>query len=327
VLRLAAEHDIDLTLVQGSGIEGRVTRQDVMAYIENPVMHTVPPGAESGVVGVSQPQETHATSSPPPTAPAPAGTPTANQNASAPAAGEASPPASACDEHVPLTPTRRTIAARMLESQQTVPPAWMVVEADVSGLVALRERAKPAFEQSEGVGLTYMPFFVQAIVGALKEHRAINSTYGDGEIVIHARYDIGIAVAADAGLVVPVLRDADRKSITGLAHELHDLGAKARARKLSVDEMRAPTFTIDNTGAFGSIVSQPIVPPGQAAIITTEAVRRELRVREDGSFAARSVMNLCISFDHRVLDGAQAGAFMQAVRRRLEAYAAGDEVW
>ncbi|HEY7801323.1 MAG TPA: dihydrolipoamide acetyltransferase family protein, partial [Dehalococcoidia bacterium] len=230
------------------------------------------------------------------------------------------------DERIALTPTRRTIAARMLESQQTVPPAWMVVEADVSGLVALRERRKAAFEQAERVSLTYMPFFVQAIVGALKEHPLLNSAYGDSEIVVHHQYDIGVAVAAESGLVVPVVRDADRKSITGLAHELRELGDKARARKLNIEEMRAPTFTIDNTGAFGSIVSQPIVPPGQAAIITTEAVRRELRIQDDGSFAARSVMNLCISFDHRALDGAQAGAFMQAVRRRLEAYGPDDDV-
>lgn len=227
------------------------------------------------------------------------------------------------DELVPLTPTRRTIAARMLESQRTVPPAWMMIEADVSGLVALRADAKAAFERQEGIALTYMPYFVEAIVAALKEHPHVNSTYEDRGLVLHRRYDIGVAVAVESGLVVPVVRDADRKSIVGLAHELHALGTKARARRLSVDEMRAPTFTVDNTGSFGSIVSQPIVPPGQAAIITTEAIRRELRVAIDGSFGVRSVMNLCISFDHRALDGAQGGAFMQAVRRRLEAYRAG----
>jgi 2-oxoisovalerate dehydrogenase E2 component (dihydrolipoyl transacylase) len=307
-----------------------VTRQDVVAYIESPVMHTVPPGAESGVVGVSQREQrreqaedrrqaAQGRSEPPAT----------ERNREAGTHRPAAPtvaPVDERDERVALTPTRRTIAARMLESQQTVPPAWMVVEADVSGLVALRERRKAAFEQAERVSLTYMPFFVQAIVGALKEHPLLNSAYGDSEIVVHHQYDIGVAVAAESGLVVPVVRDADRKSITGLAHELRELGDKARARKLNIEEMRAPTFTIDNTGAFGSIVSQPIVPPGQAAIITTEAVRRELRIQDDGSFAARSVMNLCISFDHRALDGAQAGAFMQAVRRRLEAYGADDDV-
>ncbi|MHB8684603.1 MAG: dihydrolipoamide acetyltransferase family protein [Dehalococcoidia bacterium] len=308
VLRLASEHGIDLALVQGTGIDGRVTRQDVTAYAANPVMHTVPPDAGAGVVGVSQPAAAQ-------------GAPETPRRQA-----EAVAEAGTGDERVPLTPTRRTIAARMLQSQQTVPPAWMMVEADVTALVALRARLKADFERSEGVALTYMPFFVQAISGALKQHPVINSSFGDGEIVVHHRYDIGIAVAVDSGLVVPVIRAADRKSIAGLAHELHELGAKARARKLTIEDMRGPTFTIDNTGSFGSIVSQPIVPPGQAAIITTEAVRRELRVAADGSFAVRAVMNLCISFDHRALDGAQAGAFMQAVRQRLEAYQADDLV-
>jgi len=310
VLRLAAEHGIDLALVQGSGIGGRVTRQDVLAYIENPVLHTVPPAPGEGVVGA-----------PPAVAPPPARMP-APPSPQPGADGSSAPDA----ERVPLTPTRRTIAARMLESQQTIPPAWMMIEADVTGLVALRGRVKTEFERREGVPLTYMPFFVQAITSALKRHPALNSTFGDGEIVVHGRYDIGVAVAVDSGLVVPVLRDADRLSLTGLAHLLHELGEKARSRRLTVDDMRAPTFTIDNTGAFGTIASQPIVPPGQAAIITTEAVRQELRPTADGGFAARSVMNLCISFDHRALDGAQAGAFMRDVRQRLEARKADDEI-
>ncbi len=301
VLKLAAEHDIDLALVRGTGIEGRVTRQDVLAYIENPVAHTVAPAEGEGVVGAR---------------PKPAAEASKSSTATPPSAPESAP----SDERVPLTPTRRTIAQRMLQSHQTVPVAWMVVEADVSGLVAVRERAKEEFQRREGVALSYMPFFVQAIVGALKQHPEINATFDDDAIVVHRRCDIGIAVAAESGLVVPVIRDADRKSIVGLAHELDDLGAKARARKLTVDDMRNATFTIDNTGAFGSVVSQPIVPPGQAAIITTEAIRRELCATGDASFAVRSVMNLCISFDHRALDGAQAGAFMRDVKLTLEAF-------
>jgi 2-oxoisovalerate dehydrogenase E2 component (dihydrolipoyl transacylase) len=167
-----------------------------------------------------------------------------------------------------------------------------------------------------------MPFFVQAIVAALKQHAALNATFTDAGVQVHRRYDIGIAVAAEAGLVVPVIRDAGDKSVAGLAREIDALGAKAHARKLTVDDMRGATFTVDNTGAFGSIISQPIVPVGQAAIITTEVIRRELRVLSDGSFAVRSVMNLCISFDHRALDGAEAGAFMRAVTERLEATSA-----
>jgi 2-oxoisovalerate dehydrogenase E2 component (dihydrolipoyl transacylase) len=280
-----------------------VTRQDVMRYIENPALHTVAPPSSAGVVGVER-SATHtaARTSPPRT-----------QAQRASIEGGTT---------TPLTPTRRTIAARMSESHQTIPVAWMAIEADVTGLVALRDRAKDDFQRAEGVKLTFMPFFVQAIVAALKQHRAINATYVDAGITQHAAFDMGIAVATESGLVVPVVREAGNKSIAGLAREIDALGARARARKLTVDEMRGATLTIDNTGAFGSILSKPIVPVGQVAIITTEAIRRELRPLVGDAFGARSVMNLCISFDHRALDGAEAGAFMQAVKANLESYSA-----
>jgi 2-oxoisovalerate dehydrogenase E2 component (dihydrolipoyl transacylase) len=302
VLRLAAEHQIDLSLVRGSGIEGRVTRQDVMRYIENPALHTVAPGAGEGVVGAEKRRSSAPASRPAEAAAAPDGTVT------------------------PLTPIRRTIAAHMTEAHRTIPAAWMAVEADVTGLVALRDRVKEEFQRSERVRLTYMPFFVQAIVGALKEHPYMNATFTEDGITAHARQHIGIAVATEAGLVVPVIRDAGDKSIAGLARELEALGEKARARKLTIEEMRGATFTVDNTGAFGSVLSQPIVPVGQAAIITTEAIRRELRPAGD-AFGVRSVVNLCISIDHRALDGAQAGAFMAGVRARLESYTAAQRVY
>ncbi|MBI5285047.1 MAG: 2-oxo acid dehydrogenase subunit E2 [Chloroflexi bacterium] len=317
VLKLAGEHGIDLALVRGSGIDGRVTRQDVMRYIENPVAYTVPPPAEAGVVGVS------AAEAPPLAAPlaqpaTPAGPP---QGGPAPTTG------SADEELVPLTATRRTIAARMLEAHQSVPVAWMAVEADVTGLVQLRAAAKEQFLADEGVALTYLPFFVQAIAGALRHHPALNATYTNDGIRIHHRLHLGIAIATEAGLIVPVIRDADRKSVSGLARELQELGEKARSRKLGIDDVRGGTFTIDNTGAFGSVISQPIIPPGQAAIITTEVIRREPRATGDGSIAARSVMNLCISFDHRALDGAEAGLFMRAVKANLEAFRADQPVY
>ncbi|TAK59605.1 MAG: 2-oxo acid dehydrogenase subunit E2 [Dehalococcoidia bacterium] len=309
VLKLAAEHGIDLSLVLGTGIDGRVTRQDVMRYLENPAAYTVSPAAGEGVVGVAAKTAPMPRVGAQPAAPAAAAPP-------APAARAAGPD----DEVVPLSPTRRTIAARMLDAHQSMPVAWMVVEADVTGLVRLREANKERFQATEGVPLTYLPFLVQAITGALKEHPALNATYTDDGIIVHHRRHIGVAVATDAGLIVPVVRDADDRSVAGLAREIVGLGARARDRKLGLDDVRGATFTVDNTGAFGSIMSQPIIPPGTAAIITTEAIRRELRVAADGSFAARDVMNLCISFDHRALDGAQAGAFMQTVRHNIEAF-------
>lgn len=317
VVKLAAEHDLDLALVRGTGIDGRVTRQDVMRYIDNPAANTVAPPSHAGVVGVERAAEQ---------APAPA--PPSPRREEGPGERVAE------DQVVPLTPTRRTIAARMTESHQTIPAAWMAVEADVTGLVALRARVKDEFAQTEGVKLTYLPFFVQAIVGALKEHPRVNATFSDAGITLHARQHMGIAIATEWGLVVPVIRDAGEKSIAGLAREIDAFAAKARDRKLTIDEMRGATLTVDNTGAFGSVLSQPIVPVGQAAIITTETVRRELRPLAlqgesptGDAFGARSVMHLCISIDHRALDGAEAGAFMRDVRLRLEAYAPDQTVY
>ncbi len=310
VVKLGAEHDVDLALVRGTGIDGRVTRQDVMRYIENPAANTVAPPLHAGVVGVERltPHQ---------------GEPSAGRS---PRRGEGGA-ALAEDQVVPLTPTRRTIASRMTESHQTIPAAWMAIEADVTGLVALRERAKGQFAQAEGVKLTYLPFFVQAIVAALKEHPRVNATFSDAGITLHARQHIGIAIATEWGLVVPVIRDAGEKPLAGLAREIDAFAAKSRERKLTIDEMRGATLTVDNTGAFGSVLSQPIVPVGQVAIITTEAVRRELRPLAGDAFGVRSVMHLCISIDHRALDGAEAGAFMRDVKLRLEAYAPDQTVY
>ena len=284
VLKLAADRNVDLALVRGTGIDGRVTRQDVERYVANPAANTVPPPAGSGVVGVRA------------DAPAPR-----------PAPGV-----------VPLSATRRSIAAHMLESHRTIPVAWMMIEADVTGLVGLRARMKDEFERREGVKLTYLPFFIQAVAAALKEHPQLNATLTDAGIQRHAAVDLGVAVATDSGLLVPVLRNAASLPLAGIATELARLAAKAQERRLTLDEMRNATCTIDNTGAFGSIASQPIVPVGQVAIVTTEAIRRELRAIGDEEYGVRSVMNLCISFDHRALDGAEAGRFMQAVKAKLE---------
>ena len=293
VRRLAAEHGIDLSLVPASGANGRVTRQDVLRYLE---------GAD--------PAEAATTPSPAPPRPA----------EPAPAAGELQP----------LSATRRAIARHMSEAHATIPVAWMAVEADVSGLVALRRRARDAFEEAHGVRLTFMPFFVRAIAQTLREHPALNASYSEDGVLRHSRLDMGIAVATDSGLLVPVLRAADTKSLAELSRELLDLAERARARTLTRDELIGATLTIDNTGAFGSLISQPIVPLGQVAIVTTEAIRRELRVlpaRDGGdAFAPRSVMNLAISFDHRALDGAEAGAFMAALKSRLEAISPDDEL-
>jgi 2-oxoisovalerate dehydrogenase E2 component (dihydrolipoyl transacylase) len=303
VLKLADDHDIDLALVRGTGIDGRVTRQDVERYLLNPVANSAPPAEGAGVVGVRAegPEPPGRTASGPPDA-APAGQPS--------------------DELTRLSATRRTIAAHMIESHRTIPSAWMTVEADVTALVRNRARRRADFERQEGVKLTYLPFFIQAAVAALKEHPQLNATFEGDAIRQHHDVHIGVAVATASGLLVPVLRNADELSLAGIARETARLGEKAHERKLTLEELRGATFTVDNTGAFGSVLSQPIVPVGQVAIVTTEAIRREIRPVGDGSdelFGVRSLINLCMSFDHRALDGAEAGRFMQAMKRHLEA--------
>jgi 2-oxoisovalerate dehydrogenase E2 component (dihydrolipoyl transacylase) len=218
------------------------------------------------------------------------------------------------------SPTRLTIARNMLRTAQTVPAAWMVVEVDVTGLVRLRERQREAFRAREGVDLTYLPFMIQATVAALREQPLLNAEWRDDHIVLKKRINLGVAVGVEEGLIVPVIRDADRLSIAGLAYAVNDLAQRARAKKLRIEDVTGGTFTLDNTGVFGSLVSQPIINPPQAAILSTEAIVKRPVVLDD-AIAVRSIMNLCITFDHRIVDGSHVGPFMQSIKRRLEAYA------
>jgi 2-oxoisovalerate dehydrogenase E2 component (dihydrolipoyl transacylase) len=232
----------------------------------------------------------------------------------------AAPAPSADEERVPLTSIRRTIAQRMAASKFSAPHAWLVMEADVSGLVALRRAKRESFREREGVDLTYLPFVITATAQALRDHPALNASWGEDAIVLKKRVNVGVAVAAEQGLLVPVVHDADRLSVAALARAIHDLSERARAGKLRLDDVQGGTFTVDNTGWFGSIISMPIIAQGQAAILALEAVTKRPVVLEDDSIAVRSVVNLCLSFDHRILDGAQAGGFLRDVVERLQAY-------
>ena len=277
VMRLAAERDVDLSQVVGTGFGGRVTRKDVQQYLER----SPAPPAQS-----AQSED---------------------------------------EERVPLTPVRRIIADNMARSATAVPEAWSLMEADVSGLVQLREGAKADFLSREGINLTYLPFVIRVVAECLKEHRVLNSSWGGDAIVLKRRVNIGVAIAAPQGLVVPVVHDAGALGLAELAGGVDGLAAKARDGALRIEDVRGGTFTINNTGALGSVMGKAIINHPEAAILNTEAIVKRPVVVDD-AIAIRSIMNLCLTFDHRILDGAEAGAFLADVKRRLEAIGPGEAI-
>ena len=285
VRRLAAEHGVDISEVSGSGTGGRVTKKDIESHIEE--REAAPAAAK---------------------APAPSETPSERVTVYE------------GDQIVELTSIRRAIANRMALSKREAPHAWSMVEADVSGLVALRERTKDEFAEREGVKLTYLPFIVGAVIDGLKEHPVLNSVWDGDRIVLRKQINIGVAVDLEEGaLIVPVIRDADELNTLGLARKIDEVVSKARNRELSPDDVSGGTFTVNNPGALGSVVSTPIINYPQAAILSAEAVVKRPVVVDD-AIAIRSMMNLEVSFDHRVLDGGAALRFLNSVKRRLESY-------
>ena len=222
------------------------------------------------------------------------------------------------EERVALTPIRRMIADNMARSASEIPEAWSTVEADVTGLVRLREGIKDSFREREGVGITYLPFMLKAVAESLKANPLVNSTWASDAIVLKRRVNLGVATATTEGLMVPVVHDADTKTVAELARSLDDLAGRARQGKLTVQDVEGGTFTVNNTGAIGSVIGKAIIFPKQAAILNTEAIVRRPVVIDD-AIAIRAIMNLSLTFDHRILDGAEAGAFLADVKRRLEA--------
>ncbi|UTT44171.1 dihydrolipoamide acetyltransferase family protein [Exiguobacterium aurantiacum] len=303
VIRLANENAIDLNELDGSGLGGRITRKDVLRYLSEgrpvkPEAATQAPVQETMTQTKLDVPETVA----------------------APAVTQPAPAASSSSDRVELIPTagvRQAIANNMVRSKHEAPHAWLMIEVDVTNLVAARAKLKDEFFKREGVKLTFMPFFMKAAIEALKKHPMMNSEWAGDHIKVHQDIHLSVAVAANDALYVPVIKHADEKNIKGLAVALQDVAARARANRLKADEMRGGTFTINNTGAFGSIQSAPILNYPQAAILSVESiVKRPVWV--NGMFAARDMVNLCMSVDHRVLDGLVAGQFLQAIKQSLE---------
>jgi 2-oxoisovalerate dehydrogenase E2 component (dihydrolipoyl transacylase) len=222
-------------------------------------------------------------------------------------------------EVVPLSATRKKIAEHLTRSNVEAPQAWTMVECDVTGLVALRNREKDRFKREEGIDLTLLPYFTGVVCEALREFPMLNARWEDNELRRYRPLNIAIAVATEHGLVTPVVKDAGDLNVVGLAKRIADLAQRAHARKLRVEDIEAGTFTVNNTGSFGSIASKPIVNVPQVGIVTMERVVKRPVVVEGDAIAVRSMMNVCLSFDHRALDGLEAGGFLAALKRRLEA--------
>jgi 2-oxoisovalerate dehydrogenase E2 component (dihydrolipoyl transacylase) len=285
VRRLAREFAVDVSVLRGSGANGRVTARDVVAA--------------AGAATVPAPKP-----------PAPAGaTEYGRSTYAAPIPGEL----------LPLTQARRIIAQRMVESKQTAPHAWTMVEVDVTNLATWRRREKDAFERAHATKLTLLPFFMRAAVEALSAYPLMNASFTPVGIRVHKDVHLGMAVAVEGNLLVPVIRGAGELSIRGLALAAGELIERARRGRLGPDELSGGTFTVNNTGANGSILSAPILVSGQAGIVTMEAVVRRPVVLGDDAIAIRSMMNVCLSLDHRVVDGAVASSFLADLKRRLEA--------
>ncbi|SFJ29635.1 dihydrolipoamide acetyltransferase family protein [Thermoflavimicrobium dichotomicum] len=310
VLRLAQENGIDLTNIQGTGKGGRITRKDVLRVIEEG--KGIQPAVTEPVEEKQALQREGNKGAPEPS----------RAESQIPDKPKAKPSGVVLEEgdiEVPVSGVRRTIAERMVMSKHEAPHAWLMMEADVTGLVELRNRLKEEFKQREGVSLTFVPFFIKAVVDSLKEFPYLNSVWAGDKIILKKRINISLAVATEDALFVPVIHDADEKSILGLAKEVHRLAKKTREGKLELNDLQGGTFTVNNTGAFGSIASSPIINYPQAAILSFESIVKRPVVKED-AIAIRDQINLCMSIDHRILDGLMAGKFLKRVKERLEAF-------
>ncbi|HHW9849673.1 TPA: dihydrolipoamide acetyltransferase family protein [Staphylococcus aureus] len=289
VFKLASEHDIDLSQVVGSGFEGRVTKKDLMSVIEN-----------GGITAQSDKQ-------------------VQTQSTSVDTSSNQSSEDNSENSTIPVNGVRKAIAQNMVNSVTEIPHAWMMIEVDATNLVNTRNHYKNNFKNKEGYNLTFFAFFVKAVADALKAYPLLNSSWQGNEILLHKDINISIAVADENKLYVPVIKHADEKSIKGIAREINTLATKARNKQLTTEDMQGGTFTVNNTGTFGSVSSMGIINHPQAAILQVESIVKKPVVIND-MIAIRSMVNLCISIDHRILDGLQTGKFMNHIKQRIEQY-------
>jgi 2-oxoisovalerate dehydrogenase E2 component (dihydrolipoyl transacylase) len=312
VQQLAAEHNIRLTDVPGTGLGGRITRKDVLAYAASgagksnnspssgtaaAVQRTVDLAAQVRSSGL------HLTE-----------TPRLPKIEVEGAAG-----IGRGDSFIDVTPIRNTIARNMRQSVSEIPHAWTMIEVDVTNLVLLRNKLKDEFMKREGINLTYLAFLLKAVVNAIKDFPIMNSMWAVDKIIVKRDINISLAVGTEDSVLTPVIKNADHKNVAGIAKEIDDLARKTREGKLTLSDMQGGTFTVNNTGSFGSILSYPIINYPQAAILTFESIVKRPVVIND-MLAIRSMANICLSLDHRILDGVICGRFLQRVKDNLESF-------
>ncbi|HZW81395.1 MAG TPA: 2-oxoglutarate dehydrogenase, E2 component, dihydrolipoamide succinyltransferase [Candidatus Deferrimicrobiaceae bacterium] len=293
VRKIAREHGVNLSQISGTGLGGRITKQDIMTFIERPASPPAP-AAE----------------------PAPQAAPAAARPATPPA------PAAYPGDLVPMTNMRKIIAQRMIESRRTSAHVHCMYEVDFTRIVTLRAKQKNAFEQRHGVRLTFMPFFVRAAVIALQQWPILNASLEGDSIRYHRQVNVGIAVALDWGLIVPVLKNAGDLNFLGLQRGITDLGERARTKKLKPDDVEGSTFTVTNPGQFGAVFGLPIINQPNSAIMGVGGITKQPLVVTDkdgnDSIAIRSVVHLTLGYDHRLIDGAVADQYMALVKKTLE---------
>lgn len=286
VMRLIGEHNINIADLEGSGFNGRITKKDVEKYLaDGPVKQTEP--VQQTVVKSEPVQAPKATSS------------------------------IQSGESIKVSGIRKEIAKRMVQSKTEIPHAWLMMEVDATNMVNLRNKHKAAFKEKEGYNLTFFSFFVKAVSEVLKDYPILNSSWDGDTITVHDDINLSIAVSNEDKLFVPVIKNADERSLTGIAKSISTLANKARSNKLTGDDMAGGTFTVNNTGAFGSIQSMGIINQPQVAILQIESIVKKPVFIGD-MLAARHMVNLCLSIDHRVLDGLVAGEFLKAVKEKIE---------
>ena len=301
VLKLSQEHGIDLNQVKGTGLGGRITRKDLLKIVESGEMPIPMTKENESIPAVSNQIENLDIQ---------------KESLTIPSAVNVA--AMAGDIEIPVHGVRNVIASNMVKSKQVIPHGWMMVEVDVTNLVQYRNSIKNEFKKKEGFNLTPFAFFVKAVAQSLIEYPQMNSTWAGDRIILKKEVNLSIAVATEDALYVPVIKHADEKTIKGIAREISELAKKVRNETITAEEFKGGTFTVNNTGAIGSIQSMGIINYPQAAILQVESIVKRPVVMENNMMAVRDLVNLCLSLDHRILDGFICGKFMHRVKEILE---------